>query len=433
MPIHHAERAEAHDGRCFNAHDFPSNIHSFILPPPPCRINHFNARLRDMVIAISANKRYIFFVIPFNSKKRHLCCTKGTALVNIVIIITGLALGALLLLRLPHLKADKAADVRVSVIIPARNEAQHIPALIADLKAQSLTPFEIICVDDGSEDTTAAGACVVSAGVHPDGWVGKTWASQVGAQSASGELLLFLDADVRFESHALQSLAALQQNRGGVVSVQPYHTVSRLYEHFSMFFNVISVAATGAGMPLLRRTSGMFGPLLLLPRALYMAHGGHAKVKSRVLEDFCLGRHYEKLGIPVSLRAGRDAVTYRMYPDGPGSLWQGWTKNFFTGAVSVSVPLLLMCIVWLTALTAAAIDIIRYAPALSVRFWLSAGLYALCAAEAAFNARQVGNFRWPVLVFYPVFLLGFHVIFLASAFKRLVLRRVTWKGRSIRL
>ena len=364
--------------------------------------------------------------------------TKGTALVNIVIIITGLALGALLLLRLPHLKADKAADVRVSVIIPARNEARHIPALIADLKAQSLAPFEIICVDDGSEDATAAlaqaaGARVVSAGPHPEGWVGKTWASQIGAQAASGELLLFLDADVRLETHALQSLAALQQNRGGVVSVQPYHTVSRFYEHFSMFFNVISVAATGAGMPLLRRTTGMFGPVLLLPRALYMAHDGHAKVKSRVLEDFCLGRHYEKLGIPLSLRAGRGAVTYRMYPDGPGSLWQGWTKNFFTGAVSVSVPLLLMCIVWLTALTAAAIDIIRYAPALSVRFWLSAGLYALCAAEAAFTARQVGNFRWPALVFYPLFLLGFHVIFLASAFKRLVLRRVTWKGRSIRL
>ncbi len=200
----------------------------------------------------------------------------------------------------------------------------HITALIADLTVQSLPPFEILCVDDGSEDATdslaqAAGARVISAGPHTEGWVGKTWASQVGAQAASGELLLFLDADVRLDTHALESLAAMQQSRGGVVSVQPYHTVPLLRAFFHVF-NVISVAATGAGMPFITRPTGMFGPVLLLPRALYLQHGGHAEVKSRVLEDFFLGRHYAKLGIPVWLRAGRGAINYRMYQDGPGAL-----------------------------------------------------------------------------------------------------------------
>jgi 4,4'-diaponeurosporenoate glycosyltransferase len=343
-----------------------------------------------------------------------------------------------MLLRLPRLKAKKSKEARITVVIPARNEAHNIAALVGALRTQSLPPCEIICVNDGSEDDTAAlakaaGARVISAGPHPEGWVGKTWASQTGAQVASGDLLLFLDADVRLYPHALEALAAEQNSCGGVVSVQPYHTVSRFYEYLSVFFNVISVSATGAGMPFLKKTTGMFGPVLLLPRSLYMQQGGHSEVKSRVLEDFFLGKLYARQGIPVSLCAGRGAISYRMYPSGFAALWQGWTKNFFTGAVSVSLPMLLLSIVWLTALTAAAIDVIRYAAAMSPKLWLSLGLYALCAAETAFTARQVGNFRWPALLFYPVFLLGFHIIFLASVFKRLVLRRVTWKGRSIRV
>ena len=90
-----------------------------------------------------------------------------------------------------------------------------------------------------------------------------------------------------------------------------------------------------------------------------------------------------------------------------------------------------MCIVWLTALTAAAIGLVRAVVTAAPDWWLYAVFYVLSATEAAFNARKVGSFKWPALVFYPVFLLGFHVIFLASMVKRLLLRRVTWKGRSI--
>jgi hypothetical protein len=60
-------------------------------------------------------------------------------------------------------------------------------------------------------------------------------------------------------------------------------------------------------------------------------------------------------------------------------------------------------------------------------------LYALCIAETAYVVRRTGDFRWPALALYPVFLLGFHAIFLASVLKHLVFRRVTWKGRTIRL
>lgn len=357
---------------------------------------------------------------------------------HLIVIIAGLIAGMLMFAHLPRLTPDKKIQTTISVVIPARNEIHNISAIIHDLKSQTLAPHEVICVDDGSEDGTAAkaiaaGARVIMAGPHPDGWVGKTWASQAGARIASGELLMFLDADVRLQPQALESIAALQQNRGGVVSVQPYHTVNRFYEHFSMFFNLISLAATGLGMPFLTKPTGMFGPVMLLPRNLYMEQGGHERVKSRVLEDFFLGKLYSKQNIPVTLRTGRGVVNYCMYPDGFTSLWQGWTKNFFSGAVSVSALMLLLSILWLTALSAAAVSVVRDAAMLSGNIWRSLGLYALCAAETAFAARQLGNFRWSAIVFYPIFLMGFHVIFLASVFKRLILRRVTWKGRTIDL
>ena len=359
---------------------------------------------------------------------------------DIVITLIGLFIG-IFMLRLPRLE-DSAppAKVRISVIIPARNEQHHIAALINDLQTQTLTPWQIICVDDASDDDTAdtaktAGASVVSADERPEGWVGKTWACQTGAQTATGELLLFLDADVRLKPHALARLAALQQKNGGVVSVQPYHTVRRFFEHFSMYFNIIAANATGLGLRFLKKKNGLFGPVMLLPRSIYLSEGGHTKVKSKVLEDMRLGEHYAQQGIAVSLRTGRGSINYRMYPHSFGALYQGWTKNFFSGAVRVSVPLMLLVVVWVTAMSAVCFELARIAAgaAFVEALWLWAPLYALCALNTGFAAKAVGNFRWWSAAVFPVFLLGFHILFLTSVFKRLVLRRVTWKGRRIRL
>lgn len=357
---------------------------------------------------------------------------------NIFIVIAGLIIGPFLMMRLPKLVFREKCAVSVSVIIPARNEAHNITELIDQLNVQTLLPYEIICVDDGSEDETAflakkAGARLIEAGTHPQGWIGKTWASQVGAQAASGELLLFLDADVRLQAHALEALAWMQKQYDGVVSVQPFHKVSHFYEHFSMYFNIISVAATGAGMPFLNKKTGMFGPVVILPRSLYLEKGGHSEVRSRVLEDLFLGKIYAKQGIPVTLAAGAESISYRMYPEGLRALWDGWTKNFFSGAVSVSVLLLILCIIWVSALTSVAIGLIRDLASPTQYLWSTLAIYGLCAAETAYLGRQTGNFRWPAYIFYPVFLAGFHIIFMASVIKHLVFRRVNWKGRTIRL
>jgi len=154
-------------------------------------------------------------------------------------------LGWLLCLPMPALPdlAPSGAP-RVSVLIPARNEALSLPRLLEALAQQSLQPLEVIVIDDHSSDATAAlaaaaGVTVLASEPLPPGWCGKTWALQQGAAASSGDLLVFLDADTEPSSNFLARLVANQQQQGGLVSVQPFHRTEKPYEQLSVLFNIV--------------------------------------------------------------------------------------------------------------------------------------------------------------------------------------------------
>ncbi|MDD2579874.1 MAG: glycosyltransferase [Eubacteriales bacterium] len=125
-------------------------------------------------------------------------------LYHLILIISGLLVSRLLFFRFPRLEPTEEAPAprRLSVIIPARDEARTLPLLLDDLARQDVPIHEIIGVDDHSSDGTAAvirsaGVVYQAAGERPPGWIGKSWACQTGAEAAGGDVLLFLDADVR--------------------------------------------------------------------------------------------------------------------------------------------------------------------------------------------------------------------------------------------
>ncbi|MGH9060548.1 MAG: glycosyltransferase, partial [Acidimicrobiales bacterium] len=139
------------------------------------------------------------------------------------------ALGAWLLAQIPtpapagggrpERERREPATRRVSVIVPARDEAASLPHLLASLAAQTEPAGEVIVVDDGSRDDTAAlaaaaGVTVVPAGEPPPGWAGKPWACHVGSEAASGDVLVFLDADVTLAPDGLGRLAARSGRAG---------------------------------------------------------------------------------------------------------------------------------------------------------------------------------------------------------------------------
>lgn len=336
------------------------------------------------------------------------------------------AMGFLLLPRLQNrmtaLPTGTISDLKdqVSLIIPARNEAHNLPRLLESLAAQSLKPLEVLVVDDGSTDGTAEvarrhGARVLTSKPLPEGWRGKTWACHQGAEAASGEMICFMDADTRFsEPDGFRLL--LDSWQGGACSICPWHAVERAWEHLSLFFNLNMVLGT---VP-----DGLFGQLLLIGRPSYQKCGGHEKVRDKVLENFRLAGHCREAGVPIRSAAGRDMVSFRMYPDGIQQMIEGWTKGFASGADQTSGTILGLIIAWLTGLMFVFICLIA-----SGFSWPWLGLYVAASLQVGIFARQVGNFRWWLMPFFPLALMFFFWLFARSA--RRSGKSVTWKGREI--
>jgi 4,4'-diaponeurosporenoate glycosyltransferase len=255
---------------------------------------------------------------------------------------------------------------------------------------------------------------VIASQPLPDGWRCKTWACHQGALAARGDWLLFMDADTWFEPGGLE--AALDAGHAGTLSVLPYHSVKKTYEDLSLFFNICMAAGTVPG--------GLAGQFLLVERGHYQLAGGHEAVHGKVLENFRLAALLREAGVPVRCIPGKGMVSFRMYPDGPRSLIEGWTKGFAAGAGGTPRGALLLVIAWMIGLMLAPLA------GTITGDWITWGIAcALCSLQVAWIGRKLGSFGWPMLLFYPVPLVFFFGLFGWSAARSG--RKVTWKGREI--
>lgn len=355
-------------------------------------------------------------------------------------IVLGLISGVLLFLRhsaLPRTLSPVCSKT-ISVIIPARNEQHNLPKLLEDLRQQEPAPLEIIVVDDQSEDNTAAIAQnyrvkLISITDKPADWLGKNWACHQGSQTAQGDILLFLDADVRLAPGALQKLRLLQESQNQVISVQPYQQVRRFYEYFSFFFALLQIAGNGLSFISSRFQVSLFGPVICLSRSCYEKLGGHESVRNELVEDLALGKRLKQLGMPFSLYSGGKDVQYRMYGDGLRSLIQGWTKNFSTGTGQASKLLLLLSILWLGGCTTAVVAFGRSLFSGSRTFIIIFGLlYLLWQIHLLYAAKITGNFKKGWLLLFPLYNVVFYLLFIRSLYTSLFRRNVLWKNRIIK-
>jgi hypothetical protein len=333
------------------------------------------------------------------------------------------------------------------VVVPARDEEHALPALLEALHQLTVPVIDVIVVDDGSRDGTAAvaragGALVVPAGTLPPGWTGKAWACHVGARAARGDLLLFLDADtVLTAAEALAGLLELHDRHGGLVSVQPFHCTERPYEQLSAYFNVVSLMASGAFARRRTARSMAFGPCLLTSRADYRRAGGHAAVRREVLDDVSLAAAYQRAGLSVRCVAGGRAVRMRSYPGGFRQLAAGWTKNIASGASAAPPPAAIATAVWVSAHHAVAVGgVLALLEAVAGLDSLASGHPVLWASAWVGFAgqlrgilRRVGSFRWWTWALFPLPLLAFDALFARSAALTAVRRSVRWRGRDVDL
>lgn len=360
------------------------------------------------------------------------------------------AVFALLQLVWGRLHIPSLADVpplrhdppRVSVVVAARNEERHIEPAIRALLAQDYPDFELVVVDDRSTDRTPAILRAIAGSEGrlaveriddlPDGWLGKNHALHRGAARATGELLLFADADVILAPDALaRAVRLLELRRADHVAVAPDLIIptwplALVVRYFMMWF-MLYLRPWKAPDPRSKAFIGI-GAFNLLRASTYRAVDGHARIPLRPDDDIMLGKLVKRAGYRQLLASGDGLVTVEWYRT-LGEMARGFRKNAFAGlhystlmaAGTISGNLALavwpFVAVWITGgaerwlyATAAGAQLIAYAgPTLAPRDrrWL-APLYPVAAllfigilSSAVARTLRRGGIEWRE-TFYPL-------------------------------
>ncbi len=255
--------------------------------------------------------------------------TLGEALlagyVVLVLLLSAAALYGYRLFRpLPRLAAGKAH--RVSVIVAAKQEADTLRESLATLVELDHAEKEVIVVCGPSTDGTEEVArqfegrlTVLSEPERPTDWVGKSWACHNGYLRSTGDVLLFADGDVLHSKESLDVvLASLEAEQADLLSLWPRVVTrtrsERLLFPASLFFLCAGVAAASSRpSPGGRAVDGANGQYILIRRDAYEKIGGHASIRSDIMEDGAIGRRAARCGLEVVNADGEGYVEVKPY------------------------------------------------------------------------------------------------------------------------
>ena len=335
---------------------------------------------------------------------------------------------------------------RVSLLVPARNEAGNIEACARGLLNQDYPDFEVIILDDESTDGTGeilkrlaaedTRLHVIHGRPLPTGWLGKNWACHQLSQAASGDYLLFTDADTCHDPLMLcDSMAAALATHADLLSGLPHQEVKTWSEQLLVpllawsFMAFIPIAlAERARAAFLSVAIGQF---LLFRRSAYETIEGHAAVRDKVIEDFELARQIKKAGLRWRFVDATSCIHCRMYRNFH-EVFDGLGKNLY----AVFGNVLFFALAW-SALLIAFLEpqlillLAVFGVVLPVKL---VGLSILASGQAILLWGLTDlRFGFPVrqAALYPVTIVLSVVIGLRSMLAHLFKRGVTWKGRSV--
>jgi glycosyltransferase involved in cell wall biosynthesis len=348
--------------------------------------------------------------------------------------VVALATTILNLLTVPKLRPRQPRrSPRVSVIVPARDEERSIERTVRALLAQTYPELEIIVVNDRSVDATGAilarfdGITVVDNEEPPPGWLGKPWALHQGSLRATGELLLFVDADVIYQPGLVAEAVAHFETRDvALLSLFPRLELRGFWEHVAMP-NLAMFAFTFLPLWLGNRTRIVRlaiggGTGNLVRREAYLAAGGHEALQDAVIDDVGLARLMRREGHRTEIVRAEQGVSVRMY-HGLREIVDGFTKNAFAvfGYSYLAV---------LPGLVLATIaHLLPYAVALTGNrlALLTVGVIAL---TRAILFRAVGYRLDNALFAHPLMIVIWFAILLRSVWLTGIRRRLHWRGRT---
>ena len=347
-----------------------------------------------------------------------------------LLLLIQLVLLAIVIANIVHLRRTGPSQTsrrpKLSILIPARDEADNLRRLFSSLENQIYPDFEVIVYDDESSDDTWSllqsdtgfRLIPIHGGPLPPGWIGKVHALAQAKEQAGGEVFLFLDADAELsDEHALERMV-------DAFNSLPVDTVLTGLPHLRgqglllvlMVPNAILLTIPWAvvrkvTVPYL---SWLNGQCWMIDAELYRRHEPHLEHKDAILEDVTIGRYLASKGIRPVLVDLRDEVSVFMYRSFR-SAWNGFRKNAYLLIGGNAIALAVSSVAYFLVFVAAPF----FSP------WLLVTIYLMKA-----STDRIGRFPWWVTLFAPLsYLLGL-LLQLDSAMSHW-LGRVHWKGRSV--
>jgi chlorobactene glucosyltransferase len=241
----------------------------------------------------------------------------------------------------------------ISVLVPARNEEHNIGTVLSSLLKQDYPQYEVIVLNDSSEDKTGElinelskeypGLKVINGKPLITGWTGKCYACKQLYEASKGEYLLFTDADTIHNPNSLRDSITMAINRNAdMLTLFPRMIMHSFPEKLLMpmlwFTIMLLLPFYFVDKKGFANFSIGIGPFMLFRQKAYEQIGGHESVKDAIVEDVWLARKIKENGLRLIARDGLDMFSVRMYRSFK-EIWNGFSKNIFAG-FEFSSPLL---------------------------------------------------------------------------------------------
>ena len=347
----------------------------------------------------------------------------------------------------------------VAVIVPARNEQEHLEETLASLAALDYPSYRVIVLDDGSTDRTAGiarGFCdrwdrfrCVAADNRPAGWSGKTWALECGLRESDEPWVLFTDADVVHHPASLARAADRARQTGAdLVSVVPHFLCESFWERLIMPAFMLVVAyrfPPGRVRDPRSRIAAASGGFLLVRREALERAGGLSPVRGRVAEDIAIARLMKRSGARIELSFTRGLLATRMYSSF-GEIAEGLGKHAREGmADSTSLLVLTVVAAWIITVLPFAVLVglgvispVLGLPPIQGPLPHSQGVACAIAAANYVGMKRLYEewvdflgvpyaYSWS----YPLAALFYGLIALRAAAERVLFGGPRWKGRRV--
>lgn len=336
---------------------------------------------------------------------------------------------------------------RVSVLVPARNEAANIAACVASLAQQDYPGgrLEVLVLDDRSTDDTATLVERLAAKYPrvrllrgrelPADWGGKAHACQQLGDAASGDWLLFVDADtIHAPAMLRQTIGAALAHGAQAATALPRERAESLGERLlvpHLFFYLLALQPVALlESPHAPQFVFANGQFFLVRRDLYRRIGGHAAVRAQLMEDLAIGLRCKRAGAGILLLDGGDWVTCRMYDSFPEA-WRGFVRSLQAGS-QLSAPYLLgigsLTILFFVG-PFALLFALLLARARGQSFWITVAQVATLLSIRTLVGRGL---RQPPreIALFPLGALVLSAAVLTTGWRQLRGRPIAWRGRS---